>query len=159
MMILTSLARSALSCASLMRASHSDSPPRKRRGATRTACAVAVAAALPGGLPSRWEGPADHGVGLRHDTLPRLHVEAAKEERAWWIRGDSFERAWWIPARECMDIFRACVIVVSLLSSRTAPKESSVAIIASHFLRSAASSYQFRGLMSKIAIAFFIVLP
>ena len=46
-----------------------------------------LAAALPSGLPSRWEGPADRGVGLRHGALPRLHVEAVMDsaEPALWL--------------------------------------------------------------------------
>jgi len=46
-----------------------------------------VSCALPSGLPSRWEGPADRGVGLRHNALPGLHVEAVMDsaESALWL--------------------------------------------------------------------------
>jgi len=58
-----------------------------RGGGLRAPLLLWLAAALPNGLPSRWEGPADRGVGLRHNALPGLHVEAVMDsaEPALWL--------------------------------------------------------------------------
>ena len=54
-------------------------PLRGSGAGLRVPLVLWLAAALPSGLPSRWEGPADRGVGLRHSALPGLHVEAVMD--------------------------------------------------------------------------------
>jgi len=71
------------------RASGGQIPHRGSGAGLRVPLVLWLAAALPSGLPSRWEGPADRGVGLRHRALPGLHVEAVM---------DSAEPALWLEA-------------------------------------------------------------